>query len=450
MDLDSKRKTITVLSVILGLASLACMISAFVASANAEYDGYAEGFYYDESDEIVRLRRCTRTGDVEIPSMLNGKEVTEIGNYNYAPESFFTDPASVTSVTLPNTITEIHDNTFSGCSSLDEVYIPSSVVEIGDYVFEYCSSLREVFISNSVTNVGYNIFSGCTALEEITMPFFTIVEYRYNSEVYMPFSAFFADSIYRYRQITNGMTINMSCSEDDLDRYFFDDYGYFEDCMATEINLTGDLRVIGNSTFADCTNLARVTLPSTVTEISSNAFSDCTALENITLPDGLQAIGDAAFSGCAALEEIILPDGVQTIEMYAFIGCTALKSITLPSKLSSIDSSAFSGCTALEEIALPDGVQTIGNYAFRGCTALESITLPDGLQSIGDDAFSGCANLRSIIIPLSVTQISDDAFENCPQLTIYAEAASKPVGWIERKYQNWNPDDRPVVWGYRE
>lgn len=354
---ESRRKAITFWSIVLGLASLACMISAFAVSANAEYDGYADGFYYVESDEIVRLRRCTRTGDVEIPSMLNGKEVTEIGYYDYVHENFFTDPASVTSVTLPNTITQIYDNTFVGCSSLDEVYIPSSVVKIGDYVFESCSSLREVFISSSVTSIGSGIFSGCTALEEITMPFFTIEEYRYPDRDYKSFSAFF-ESRSEYMKVTEGMTINLSCSEDDLDRYSFDGYGYFEDCMATEINLTGNLRVIGDSTFEGCTNLVRVTIPSTVTEISGHAFS--------------------------------------------------------------------------------------------GCTALEKIALLNGLQSIGADAFSGCINLRSIIIPLSVTEISRDAFEDCPQLTIYAEAASKPADWVDRNYQNWNPDDRPVIWGYRE
>ena len=423
---ESRRKAITFWSIVLGLASLACMISAFVASANAEYDGYAEGFYYDESDEIVWLRRCTRTGDVEIPSMLNGKEVTGIGNYNYVHENFFTDPASVTSVTLPNTITQIYDNTFVGCSSLEEVNIPSSVVKIGDYVFEGCSSLREVFISSSVTSIGSGIFSGCTALEEITMPFFTIEEYRYPDRDYKSFSAFF-ESRSEYMKVTEGMTINLSCSEDDLDRYSFDGYGYFEDCMATEINLTGNLRVIGDSTFEGCTNLVRVTMPTSVTEISGPAFSGCTALKSVTMPANLSSMGGSAFSGCTALEEIALPDGVQTIGNYAFSGCTALKSITLPSNLSSIGDSAFSGCTALEKIALLNG-----------------------LQSIGADAFSGCINLRSIIIPLSVTEISRDAFEDCPQLTIYAEAASKPADWVDRNYQNWNPDDRPVIWGYRK
>ena len=37
-----------VLSVFLFIAAFGCMIAAFVIAGNAEYDGYADGFYYKE------------------------------------------------------------------------------------------------------------------------------------------------------------------------------------------------------------------------------------------------------------------------------------------------------------------------------------------------------------------------------------------------------------------
>jgi hypothetical protein len=43
-----------------------------------------------------------------------------------------------------------------------------------------------------------------------------------------------------------------------------------------------------------------------------------------------------------------------------------------------------------------------------------------------------------------VTWIGNEAFRDCPNLTIYAEAESQPAGW----HPHWNPDNRPVVWGY--
>ena len=59
-------------------------------------------------------------------------------------------------------------------------------------------------------------------------------------------------------------------------------------------------------------------------------------------------------------------------------------------------------------------------------------------------AFSGCSNLTRIDIPLSVTNIYSGVFSGCDNLTIYAEAPYKPSGW----HDNWNPDNRPVVWGH--
>ena len=44
-----------------------------------------------------------------------------------------------------------------------------------------------------------------------------------------------------------------------------------------------------------------------------------------------------------------------------------------------------------------------------------------------------------------MTKIGDDAFSNCFNLSIYAEATSKPTGWEA----DWNSSDRPVVWNYK-
>ena len=77
---------------------------------------------------------------------------------------------------------------------------------------------------------------------------------------------------------------------------------------------------------------------------------------------------------------------------------------------------------------------------------LKSIIIPNSVTSIGEFAFAFCSSLYSIIIPNSVTSIGHFAFfAACESLTIYCEASSKLDGWDDE----WNPNDRPVVWGYK-
>jgi hypothetical protein len=66
-------------------------------------------------------------------------------------------------VTIPGTInglpvTSIGDGAFY-CTSLTSVTIPNSVTSIGNYAFDYCTSLTSVTIPNSVTSIGNSMRS---------------------------------------------------------------------------------------------------------------------------------------------------------------------------------------------------------------------------------------------------------------------------------------------------
>ena len=78
--------------------------------------------------------------------------------------------SSLTSVTIPKSVTSIGDEAFKGCSSLTSVTIPESVTSIGDEAFKGCSSLTSVTIPESVTSIGYNAFQGCSSLTSVTIP----------------------------------------------------------------------------------------------------------------------------------------------------------------------------------------------------------------------------------------------------------------------------------------
>jgi hypothetical protein len=82
----------------------------------------------------------------------------------------FNGCSSLTSITIPNSVTSIGFGAFSYCTSLTNVSIPNSVTSIGDWAFYDCSSLTSVTIPNLVTSIGYNAFSYCISLTSITIP----------------------------------------------------------------------------------------------------------------------------------------------------------------------------------------------------------------------------------------------------------------------------------------
>lgn len=102
---------------------------------------------------------CTSLTSVEIPDT-----VTEIGEHTFA----FCH--TLTSVTIPDSVTRIGKSAFGGCSNLTSVTIPNSVTEMGAYVFDLCTSLTSVSIPNSVTEIGEGAFFSCTSLTSVSIP----------------------------------------------------------------------------------------------------------------------------------------------------------------------------------------------------------------------------------------------------------------------------------------
>ena len=161
-------------------------------------------------------------------------------------------------------------------------------------------------------------------------------------------------------------------------------------------------------------------------------------MNSIRIPCKVTDIGWTAFQHCDGLTKIEVDN--NNIKYTSENNCIiekATKKLIL-------------GC---KNSIIPNDITYIASAAFYGCTGLVSIVIPNTVETIGTGAFSDCANLQKIVLPKSVTRIATGAFDNCPRLIIYAEATSKPLGWHlsgegSNMEESWNPDKRPVIWGY--
>ena len=101
---------------------------------------------------------CTSLTSVTIP-----ESVTAIG-----PSAFF--GSGLTSVTIPDSVTSIESAAFRGCRNLTSVTIPGSVTTIGMFAFSDCTSLTSVTIREGVTSIEGSVFQFCDGLTSVTIP----------------------------------------------------------------------------------------------------------------------------------------------------------------------------------------------------------------------------------------------------------------------------------------
>lgn len=260
-------------------------------------DDYTAQFILVENDlpdhfpKTVTITKYTGTeSTVILPSTISNWPVTKIG------EDALKDNTTITSVTIPASVTEIGSNAFAGCTNLTSVKyggdwsnltIQSGNPAVQDaanaplFDFEFIPPDNTAVI---VTNYKYN-----GAAADVTIP-----------------------SRYQGKPVT---TIG---------------HAAFFNSAVTSVTIPDSVTSISDEAFINCPKLTNISIPNSVTYIGFSAFSSCTSLKSITLPSSLSFISGALFLGCSQLTTIHIPVSVTSIGNNSFADCPSLMTVTYP------------------------------------------------------------------------------------------------------------------------
>ncbi len=302
---------------------------------------------------------------------------------------------------IPDTVKQINDYAFYGCTSLEEV-IMSSVEMVGYYAFYNCTSLEKITIPESVMSIKGSAFYGCTNLTEINFNAVAMNDFGENNYVF-----------YNAGKNGDGIKVTIGKNVTKIPAYLFYTYSPYYSSYLPKITSVvieeGSVCEKIEETFSRCTALKEITIPSSVTSIGVSAFSSCSSLESVNYLGTIEGWFNISFGNYYA-NPLFYANNF-------YLNGNLVTNLIVPSTVTEIEDYAFYYCTSLTSLTIPDSVTSIGNCAFSGCYSLTSVTIGEGVKSIGDHAFFNCRSLKSIKIPESVTIIEYAAFMDCDSLT---------------------------------
>jgi hypothetical protein len=331
-----------------------------------------------------------------------------------ASHNLYINNTALTSLTIPDSITEVKNYAFVGCDALLQIDIPRHVLHLGESAFAHCTSLVDLSLTDALISVGSQAFEASSTLDTVTLYLSSLEQYCVSP--------------------LNRMLMNAGVT---APRQLI-----LNDTILNQLNLPQTISSIADYAFYGCTDLQALHIPSNITAIGEAAFSSCSSLDTIVIPESVRRIEPLTFHHCDSLRSVTIPQSVVFVGRMAFAGCSSLDSLHIPSSVTAIGENAFDDTPLYTSLAdgvvyinqilytykgqMPDsttivvkpGTFTINAYAFRHCNTLDSIVLPATVHTIGNAAFDGCSKLRSIHLPNAVHTIGNAAFAGCTALEL--------------------------------
>ncbi len=346
-----------------------------------------EWSYEDNYDGGITITGVSPlAGGITIPSEIDDKRVTSIGDRVFSNES------GLKGVIIPEGVLSVQALAFFSCTALETVVLPSTLTVIDDRAFYECA-VATITIPAEVGIIGWHAFGRCTNLSTITFE-------GDESSIDIDGSAFKNTALPFSLVVNEGVLI-----------------GYRGECPTNLVigDYVNGVSEIGDSAFL-FDGILSITIPSSVTNIHREAFYECQNLSEVVFlgdKDDID-IHESAFAGTpyeASLPfELIIREGVLT----GFTGACP-KELTIPNSVSVIGSSVFyrsqhPSVDNLERVVFNEGLGTIGDMSFFNCYNLKEILLPSTVTNIEYDAFGACYSVTNIVLNEGLLSIQNGAF----------------------------------------
>ena len=420
-----------------------------------------------ESSKTVSIAAksgATFSGSVSIPSSAKNTATNKTYSVTAITKQGFKDKSSITSISIPSTVTAIGYQAFYGIN-ISSITIPENVEIAGEDMVRNCSNLTSIIWNAKNCTKCYNSSNSAADWGSSTNPFYgtprsNVTSFTFGNKV---------------QTIPAYICYNFSKIE--------------------KITLPASVTTIGNYAFQNCTGLVEfyVAPKSPVTMYSSYMLSGCTKLEKINISKAVTSLGERAFYNCSALQYIFaqassapsvgtnalsnVPTSTTKLQMLTSDSYSSYNStspwntftnrnwissytITYDSKhtltmLSHDDDNdtlyvstqVKSGVTLSSgSVTLPPEYTssgglyygyrvkptTIVDNAYKNQTSITGVTIGDSYSSIGASAFQGCSSLATVSVGKNITSVGSSAFAstaitsvtwnalNCPDFGSYS------------------------------
>ncbi len=379
-------------------------------------------FWESYKIENVFVEDAPNSYYVDIDGVLYTADLTEL---------VFCPNAKTGTVTVPSSVTKVHDYAFAANHTSESAKVEAIVFEggtqpltIGTRAFAYCSEISALEIPANTSSIGAEAFYNCVSLTSLTLPS-ELSQFDMGLVSGCPLTEInIADGEYFTTQ--DGVLFN-------ADRTKL--IAYPVSAAATTYTVPNGVKTIEAKAFSNNKAISEIVLPEGLVEINANAFAGCSALTKINVPSTVELIGADAFNGCTALDDLTIADGdaLLVIEDKAFYRTLALKTLELPARVCGLGEQAFynSGIQTLEfasgigiteigymtfnnssltSIEIPASVRYIADNAFYYCQSLMTVTMEEGLVEMGSNVFAGCSALESVEFPSTLRTMGVNTF----------------------------------------